>query len=102
MPSREELLLLDEDLARRKLVIFEQRYITSKCKLLRRIDEVVKNIENITRQESKEKKAYYKAKLHFFQKFRNEVNDTPLFNKLEDWWSYSFSVSSYDFSGICW
>lgn len=96
MSSREELFLIDEDLARRKLGMFEQRYITSKCELLRRIDGVVKNIESRMHQEaeSKEKKAYYTAKLHFFKRFRNEVNYTPLFNKLEDWWSYSFSVSS--------
>ena len=62
MSSREELLLLDEDLTRRKLELFEQRYITSKCELLRRIDGVVKNIESRMYQEaeSKEKKVYLK------------------------------------------
>lgn len=96
MSSREELLLLDEDLQQKKREMFEQRYATSKWRLLNRIDGIIQNLNRRAGEKNatEEQIAYFNAKRAFLQEFRHEVDSTPLFNSLEDWWYYSFSVSS--------
>lgn len=78
--------------------LFREQYITSKNELLRRIDAVINSIGNSCSQDNKssEQSAFEKEKTTFVRSFRCEVEKTPLFEHLDKWWSYAFSISSQE------
>ena len=72
MSSREELLLLDEDLQQKKREMFEQRYATSKWRLLNRIDGIIQNLNRRAGEKNatEEQIAYFNAKRAFLREFQ--------------------------------
>ena len=76
--------------------LFYKQYITTKPRLLDRIKEVILEFRGKARDNgtSNEECAWLEAKADHLERFHREIVDTPLPSKLEDWWSYSFSVGS--------
>ena len=76
--------------------LFYKQYITTKPRLLDRIKEVIQEfrVKAGDKGTSNEECACLEAKADHLERFRREIVDTPLPSKLEDWWSYSFSVGS--------
>lgn len=97
MSRREELLELDEDLRFRKQELFHQEFITTKPSLISRIGQIISRTEGqISRlpDDDIETRRYLEAKKANLQKFQYTVESTPLFESLDDWWCYEFTIGS--------
>ncbi len=88
--------LRNGEIEQMKLELFRQKFIVSKPALMGRIDEVIKGLMNEMNSDETDKdyEAYLMAKVEFLEQFRNTVNQTYLFENLEDWWHYTFMWSS--------
>ena len=86
----------NNDIKQLKLELFRQKYIVSKKTLLRRIDDVIAGLQSEMKndKEDKEYVSYLMAKIESLEQFRHDVNQTYLFEHLEDWWYYYFMWSS--------
>ena len=76
-----------------RLKLFNQQYMTSKEEVLHKLDLHIKYIERgVTNGD--DDPTYATTMINFLSQFKEKVEKTTLFNSLEDWWSYEYSLSS--------
>ena len=97
MSGREELLELDESLQQRKLELFRQEYIVTRYDLERHIrQEIITTERRLARmrKSSPDMEPYLFAKIRNLEEFERLVKRSPLFDHLDNWWSYEFTISN--------
>ena len=97
MSGRDEMIEFDEDLQREKLEHFQQEYIVSKNGLLQRIQQIINRTDGRigrTPTDNIEMKEYLASKRENLKEFKRLVNSSPLFEYLDDWWCYEFTIGS--------
>lgn len=95
MSGRDELLRLDEELQSRKLEMLRMEYITSKHKLVKTIQRETNTIRSqISRlsEDDLEYRSYLEAKVENLENFCETVLSATLFDQLDNWWVYEFSI----------
>lgn len=88
--------MLDEELQDRKLKMLQMEYITSKYKLVNCIRQEAKTVRGqISRlaKDDLEQRAYLEAKAENLDSFCRTVEGAALFEQLDAWWVYEFSIS---------
>jgi len=71
----------------------EERF-TTKQDLLQWLDKEMLRVSDQSKTDKKHSAAFYYAYSKLLSRFRKKIEDTVLFNRLEDFWYYSLSVSS--------
>ena len=71
----------------------EERF-TTKQDLLDWIDSEMLRVADQSKTDKKHSAAFYYAYTKLLKRFRKKIDETVLFNRLEDFWYYSLSVSS--------
>lgn len=97
MSGREELLELDESWEQRKLELFRREYIVTRYNLERHIRQEITTTERRLaqiRESSPDMEPYLSAKVRNLEEFEQLVKRSPLFDRLDDWWSYEFTISN--------
>lgn len=94
MSSRD---IYDPDVDQMKLDLFQQEYIVTREKLIKRIADTITSIEgqiNRSCTASTEQIRYLEAKKENLMEFQTLVINKPLFESLDDWWCYGIVISS--------
>ena len=76
-----------------RLKLFNQQYMTSKEEVLHKLDLRIQYIERGVAN-GDDDPTYATTMINFLSQFKEKVEKTTLFNSLEDWWSYEYSLSS--------
>lgn len=83
-------LITEED----RLQFFNDGALQNQRSLLNDIDILFRKIDEDGKTDTKHSQAYYGRYRELVMKFRTKVEDCTFPEKLEDWWSYTYDVTS--------
>lgn len=76
-----------------KLFYFNENSTTTKEEILENIDWAKKDFERQASDNVDHSPKYYARLLALLEEFKVKINNTVLFNELEDWWHYGFEIT---------